>query len=197
MLFNKYLLCLSNNFKAKILMKAKNNFVFIVLNIVAWIIFVGLSIEAGGLIVNFIFSIFKPEMVHNLYQKMDLSELYNRSQLAFYSMYSFVLVISILKAYLFYIVIMLLLKLDLEKPFNTFVSKQINQMSYFTFSIGLLSYIARETAKNLQQHGYQTQQLNQFWVDSQAFILMAAVVYVIAVIFKKGLEIQAENEFTI
>ena len=178
-------------------MKAKNNLVFIVLHIVAWIIFIGLCIEAGALIVNFIFSVFKPEMVHNLYQKMDLSELYNRSPWAFYGMYSFVLVISMLKAYLFYIVIKLLLKLDLEKPFNTFVSKQINQMSYFTFSIGLLSYIARETAKNLQQHGYQTEQLNQFWVDSQAFILMAAVVYVIAVIFKKGLEIQAENEFTI
>lgn len=178
-------------------MKAKNNFVFIVLNIVAWIIFVGLSIEAGGLIVNFIFSVFKPEMVPNLYQKMDLSELYNRSQWAFYGMYSFVLVISILKSILFYVVIMLLLKLDLEKPFNPFVSKQITQMSYFTFSIGLLSYIARESAKNLQHRGYEIDQLNQFWVDSQAFILMAAVIYVIAAIFKKGIEIQSENELTI
>ena len=178
-------------------MKAKNNFVFIVLNIVAWIIFVGLSIEAGGLIVNFIFSVFKPEMVPNLYQKMDLSELYNRSQWAFYGMYSFVLVISILKSILFYAVIMLLLKLDLEKPFNPFVSKQITQMSYFTFSIGLLSYIARESAKNLQHRGYEIDQLNQFWVDSQAFILMAAVIYVIAAIFKKGIEIQSENELTI
>ena len=178
-------------------MKAKNNFVFIVLNIVAWIIFVGLSIEAGGLIVNFIFSVFKPEMVPNLYQKMDLSELYNRSQWAFYGMYSFVLVISILKSILFYVVIMLLLKLDLEKPFNPFVSKQITQMSYFTFSIGLLSYIARESAKNLQHRGYEIDQLNQIWVDSQAFILMAAVIYVIAAIFKKGIEIQSENELTI
>lgn len=178
-------------------MKAKNNFVFIVLNIVAWIIFVGLSIEAGGLIVNFIFSVFKPEMVPNLYQKMDLSELYNRSQWAFYGMYSFVLVISILKSILFYVVIMLLLKLDLEKPFNPFVSKQITQMSYFTFSIGLLSYIARESAKNLQHRGYEIDQLNQFWVESQAFILMAAVIYVIAAIFKKGIEIQSENELTI
>ncbi len=151
----------------------------------AWIIFVGLSIEAGGLIVNFIFSVFKPEMVPNLYQKMDLSELYNRSQWAFYGMDSFVLVISILKSILFYVVIMLLLKLDLEKPFNSYVSKQITQMSYFTFSIGLLSYIARESAKNLQHRGYEIEPLNQFWVDSQAFILMAAVIYVIAAIFKK------------
>ncbi|TRX16060.1 DUF2975 domain-containing protein [Flavobacterium franklandianum] len=178
-------------------MKSKNNFVFKALSIVAWIIFVGLSIEAGGLIVNFIFSVFNPEIVHNLYQKINLSDMYNRSQWAFYGMYSFVLVISILKAYLFYIVIMLLLKLDLEKPFNSYVSEKITQISYFTFSIGLLSYIARQSAKNLQHRGYVIDQLNQFWVDSQAFILMAAVVYIIAVIFKKGLEIQSENELTI
>jgi hypothetical protein len=178
-------------------MNAKNNFVFIVLNILAWIIFVGLSIEAGGLIVNFLFSVFKPEMVPNLYQKMDLSELYNSSQWAFYSMYSFVLVISILKCILFYIVIMLLLKLDLEKPFNTFVSQQITQISRNTLLIGILSYIARETTKNLLHRGYEIDQLNQFWVDYNAFILMAAVVYVIAVIFKKGIEIQSENDLTI
>jgi hypothetical protein len=59
-------------------------------------------------------------------------------------------------------------------------------MSYLTFSIGLLSYIARETAKNLLHHGYEIDNLNQFWVDSQAFILMAAVIYVIATIFSKG-----------
>lgn len=178
-------------------MKTKKNFVFIILNIVAWIIFVGLCIEAGALIVNFVFSIFKPEMVPNLYQKMDLSELYNQSAMVFYGMYGFVLFISIFKCILFYVVIMLLLKLDLEKPFNPFVSKQITQMSYFTFSIGLLSYIARESAKNLQHRGYEIDQLNQFWVDSQAFILMAAVIYVIAAIFKKGIEIQSENELTI
>jgi len=164
---------------------------------VAWIIFVGLCIDAGGLIVNFIFSFSKPEMVKNLYQKLDLSEMYNRSRWAFYSMYSFILVISVLKAYLFYIVIRLISKLDLSKPFNSFVSEQITQISYFTLSIGLLSYIARETTKNLQHRGYEIDQLNQFWVDSQAFILMAAVVYVIATIFKKGLEIQNENDLTV
>lgn len=178
-------------------MKTKNNFVFIVLHIVAWMIFVGLCIEAGALIVNFVFSIFKPEMVNNLYQKMDLSKLYNRSQWVFYGMYSFVLFISILKCILFYIVIMLLLKLDLEKPFNAFVSTQITRMSYLTLSIGLVSHIAREIGRNLQHQGYEIEPLNQFWVDSQAFILMAAVVYIIALIFKKGVELQSENELTV
>lgn len=178
-------------------MSKVNNIVFTGLHIVAWLIFVGLCIEAGGLIVNFIFSLYKPEFVQNLYQKLDLSEMYERSKWAFFSMYSFILVIAILKAVLFYVVIRLVSKIDLSKPFNSFVSKQISQISYYTLSIGLLSYIARQSAENLAHRGFVTDSLNQFWADSQAFILMAAVIYVIATIFKKGIEIQSENELTI
>jgi hypothetical protein len=178
-------------------MSKTNNFVFKALTIVAWVIFVGLCIEAGGLIVNFIFSIYNPQFVHNLYQKLDLSEMYERSKWAFYSMYSFVLVISILKAVLFYKVILLVTKIDLAKPFNNLASKQILQISYYTFSIGLISHIAKQTAKNLMHHGYATNNLNEFWADSEAFIIMAAIIYIIAQIFKKGIEIQNENELTI
>lgn len=178
-------------------MSTTNKFVFKGLHIVAWIIFVGLSIEAGALIVNFIFSIYKPEFVQNLYQKLDLSEMYSSSKMVFFGVYGFILFISLLKACLFYVVIELLWKLDLAKPFNSFVSRKITQISYFTFSIGILSYIARQTAKNLQHHGYTIDNLNQFWPDSQAYILMAAVIYVIATIFKKGVEIQNENDLTV
>jgi hypothetical protein len=174
-----------------------NNFVFIVLSIVAWIIFVGLCIEAGGLLVNFFISLYKPEFVQNLYQKLDLSQMYTMNKMAFFSMYSFILGIAILKAYLFYIVIRLIHKLDLSKPFSSYVSKQITHISYFTFTIGIISYIASESAKNLMNHGYETEQLNRFWVDGEAFILMAAVVYVIATIFKKGVELQNENDLTV
>lgn len=178
-------------------MSIAKNIVFKGLHIMAWVIFVGLCIEAGGLIVNFIFSLYKPEFVQNLYQKLDLSEMYERSKWAFFSMYSFILVIAILKAVLFYVVIRLVSKIDLSKPFNSFVSRQISQISYYTLSIGLLSYIARQSAKNLVHRGFVTDNLNQFWADSQAFILMAAVIYVIATIFKKGIDIQNENDLTV
>lgn len=177
---------------------AKNdNLIFIGLKIVAWIIFVGLCIEACGLLVNFFFSIYDPEFIPKLYQKLDLSKIYNRSEWAFFQIYSFILAIAFLKAYLFYLVIMLLTKLNLSKPFSNFVSKQITQISFCSFSIGLLSYIARETAKNLSHRGFDIQDLNQFWADSQAFILMAAVIYIIAAIFKKGMELQSENDLTV
>ncbi|WP_298289106.1 DUF2975 domain-containing protein [uncultured Lutibacter sp.] len=178
-------------------MSKRNNLVFKGLHIVAWVIFVGLCIEAGGLIVNFIFSLFKPEFVQNLYQPLDLTEMYNDNKWPFFGIYSFILSISILKAILFYIVIRLMHKMDLTKPFNTFVSDQILRISYYTLAIGLFSAIARQLTKNLSQHGFDTNSLNQFWADSQAFILMGAVIYIIATIFKKGVDIQNENDLTV
>jgi len=178
-------------------MSKRNNFVFIALQFVAGLIFIGLSIEAGGLIVNFIFSVFKPEFVGNLYQKLDLSRMYQQSQWAFFGMYGLLLFVSILKAALFYILIVLLYRLDLSKPFSSYVSDKIRSIAYYTFAIGIISHIASQVAKSLIHYGFETDKLNQFWVDSEAFILMAAVVYVISQIFKRGVELQNENDLTV
>lgn len=178
-------------------MSKTNNFVFKGLEIISWIIFVGLCIEAGALIVNFVVSLYNPEFVQNLYENLDLSEMYQRSKWAFFSMYSLILFIAILKAVLFYFVIVLVGKIDLTKPFNSFVAKQISRISYYTFSIGLLGYLARQTANNLEHQGYAIDSLEKFWADSQAFIIMAAVIYVIATIFSKGVELQIENDLTV
>lgn len=178
-------------------MSQPNNIVFKGLHIIAWIIFIGLCIEAGGLIVNFIFSIYNPAFVGHLYQKLDLSQMYLQSKWAFFGMYSFILSIAILKAILFYIVIRLINKLDLTQPFNNYVSQQITLISYYTLTIGLFGHVARQIAKNMEHHGLEVNSLNQFWPDSQAFILMAAIIYVIASIFKRGIEIQSENELTV
>lgn len=178
-------------------MSKKDNLIFKGLHIVAWIIFVALCIEAGALLFNFIFSIFKPEVVKNLYQKLDLSEMYQFNQGIFYGIYSFILFIAVLKAYLFYIVILLLSKMDLSKPFSSYVSTKITKISYLTLSIGLVSYIAQQVVRSLEHYGLVSEQLNPFWADSQAYILMSAVIYVIATIFSRGVEIQNENDLTV
>jgi hypothetical protein len=179
------------------MMSKSKMFIFIVLHIIAWIIFVGLSIEAGGLIVNFFFNIFKPEMVSRLYLKLDMSQMYARSTAAFYSMYSFMIILAVLKALLFYKLVELKWKLDLNNPFTTSVSKHVTNLSYFTFAIGIIGYIARQTAEQLMHRGYKVQELYQFWPDSEAFILMAAVIFTIATIFSRGVELQTENDLTV
>lgn len=178
-------------------MSKTNNFVFWGLYIVAWIIFIALAVEAGGLLVNFFFSLYKPEFIQNLYQKLDLTDMFTESKLAFFGIYSFIIIISILKACLFYTLITLMHKMNLLKPFDNFVAKQISQISYYTLAIGILSYFARQIEGNLTHYGFIPQNLNQFWADSDAFILMGAVIYIIATIFKKGVEIQNENDLTV
>jgi hypothetical protein len=193
---NKYLSFLHHKI-FKQMKEEKRNYVFIGLQVISWIIFIGLSIEAGGLLVNFVFSLFKPEMVSRLYQKLDLSEIFQYSEWAYYSVYSLILSIALLKAYLFYVVIRLIIKLDLMNPFTAYVATQISQISYYTLSIGLISYIARQYDKQLQKDGLNTDALGTFWADTEAFILMAAIIYVISQIFKRGIELQNENELTI
>jgi hypothetical protein len=178
-------------------MNPQNNLVFKTLTLIAWGIFIALCIEAGALLFNFIYSLFNPAALKNLYQNLDLSDMYNRSKPVYFFMYSLVLVIAFLKSVLFYDLIKLIGKLDLNRPFSDFVSQQITRISYITFTIGILSYSARQVAKNLAHRGYPINQLEKFWVDSQAYILMAAVIYVIAAIFKRGIELQNENDSTI
>lgn len=178
-------------------MLKRNNILFKGLHIIAWIIFIGLSIEAGALIVNFIFSIYNPEIVPNLYEKLDLSPIYRINPWIFFGIYGFILAIAILKAHLFYQVIRLISKMDLAKPFSSFVASQITKISYYTLSIGLISFIARQIAQSMQHYGLETGMLTEFWADSQAYIVMAAVIYVIATIFSRGVELQNENDLTV
>lgn len=177
-------------------MKKTNDIVFTGLHVIAWIIFVGLCIEAGGLIVNLFFHLYKPEWIHLLYQKLNLSNLYLQNFGLFYVLYSLIISASILKACLFYNVISLMHKMDLYKPFNDFVATQIARISYFTLSIGLLNIIGEQWIKTIP-HSYSINSVRSFFSDSDAFILMGAVIYVIAVIFRKGVELQNENDLTV
>lgn len=178
-------------------MSKTDYYIFKGLYIISWLIFVGLCIEAGGLLVNFVFHIYNPAVVPKLYQKLDLRDIYDVNRWVFFGIYSFILFIAVLKSMMFYAVIRMISKLDLSKPFNLIVAQQISLISYYTFSIGLVGYVARQTVKSLEHHGFKTEILNQFWVDSQAYILMAAVIYIIAVIFKKGIALQTENDLTV
>ena len=146
---------------------------------------------------NFFFHLYNPEMVQNLYQKLDLIKMYQDNEPAFFGIYSFILIISILKAVLFYTVIRLMHKMNLSKPFSTFVEKQISLVSYYALSIGLLCYITNQVVKNLNHRDLVSDNLNQFLGDSEAFILMGAVIYIIAQIFKRGVELQEENDLTV
>ncbi len=178
-------------------MSKRIDFLLKVLNVIAWIVFIGLCIESGALIFNFTYSIYKPIVAHNIYKGLDLSGLQAKSLVHFIGLMSFIILISILKAYLFYLVVKIFLKLNFVKPFSVEIAKLIENISFEVFSIAIFGAVARQYSKRLINSGYNISNAQEYWNDTGAFLIMAATIYVIAQVFKKGIELQNENDLTV
>lgn len=176
-------------------MSKRTDFILKALNVTSWIIFIGLCIESGALIFNFAYSIYKPIVAHNIYKDLDLSDLQAKSFTHFIGVMSFIVVISILKAYLFYLVVKIFMKLNLVKPFSAEIASLIENISFEVLSIAIVGAVARQYTKSLINSGYEISL--EYWNDTRAFLIMAATIYVIAQVFKKGIELQNENDLTV
>ena len=178
-------------------MTKKDDFILKTLNVVAWVIFIGLCVEAGALLFNFTFTLFKPIATHNIYKGLNLSELYNHHFAHYVGLMSFVLSLAILKAYLFYFVVEIFTKLNLGNPFNTEIAKLIEKIGFEAFVISIISIVAHQYTKGLMQDGLKVDGVESYWNDSSAFMMMAAILFIISQIFKKGIELQNENDLTV
>lgn len=178
-------------------MTKNNDFILKTLNVVSWIIFIGLCIEAGALMFNFVFTLIKPIATHNIYKGLDLSEMYENQFPHYIGVMSFIIVLAVLKAYLFYLVVKIFMKLNLLKPFDVEIAKLIEKISIEAFSIAIVSIVAHQYTKRLIESGYELNHIETYWDDTAAFLMMAAIIFVISQIFKKGIELQNENDLTV
>lgn len=112
-------------------------------------------------------------------------------------MMSFIILISTLKAYLFYLVVKIFFKLNFVKPFSVEIAKLIEKISFEVASIAIVGAIAKQYTKRLIHSGYDISNAQEYWNDTGAFLIMAATIYVIAQVFKKGIELQNENDLTV
>ena len=178
-------------------MSKKNDFILKALNVVSWIVFIGLCIEAGALLFNFVLTLFNPIAANNIYKGLNLSALYEMNFSQYIGVMSFVVVLSLMKAYLFYLVVKIFMKLNLVKPFNVEIANLIEKISYKAFIIAIVSVIAHQYSKRIIQSGYELDVVAQYWNEIGAFLMMAAIIFVISQIFKKGIELQNENDLTV
>ena len=178
-------------------MTKKKDFVLDLLNVASWIIFTGLSIEAGAIIFNSFYCLLNPVGAGNIYKGLDLSQLYQDHFGHFNAVMSFVIVIAIMKAYLFYLVVKIFMKLNLVQPFSTEIAKLIEKISMEAFAIVIVSFVAVQYTKRLVNGGMDVDRIGEFWGDIASFLMMAAIVYIISRIFNKGIELQNETDLTI
>ena len=164
-----------------------------IMHILAWVAFVGFMIEAGAVFVSYAVSIVKPETAMNLYKGLDLYSLRQFNGWHYTGAVSFIVALSLMKAYVSFLVIKTLSKMNLLNPFTMEVAKKMEKISYVLLEIWIVSMLKNAHTGWLLK---TTGGLQGGWVNGD-FIFMAALVFVLSQIFKRGVEIQSENELTV
>jgi hypothetical protein len=174
-------------------MKIKTEKILLVMNVLAWITVIGFLIKAGAILISYAVSIGNPEGAKNLYMGMNLYELKQYSFWHYTSTVSFAVAILILEAYIAFLVTSLLSKIKMANPFTIEVVRIMEKISHYILGtwIVVMLYNAHTSWLLKRIPGVQ---LNYISGD---FIFLAGIVFIFSQIFKKGVEIQSENELTV
>ena len=164
-----------------------------VMLILAWVACVGFMVEAGAILCSFAVSCVNPEAAKNLYKGLNLFEL-RQFSLAHYTLSVFFLVVlPVMKSLVALQVIRILSKFNLQHPFTKEVAGRLEIISYMalgTWVVTMLSNIYTAWLRKMTGKPYGD------WLSGE-FIFMVALVFIMAQVFKRGVEIQSENDLTV
>lgn len=182
--------------------KITTNQILKVLQILSWIIFIGLCIDAGGIAVNTFITLFiNPLGVQNFWEGADyLSSLYKFDPGNFFVITLTMIIVAVLKAIMFYLIVKLFTekKLNMSQPFSVELRQFILKVSYLALGIGLFSHFGFKYSVWLAQQVPTTADLQSLHIaGADVWLFMAVILFVIAQIVKRGIEIQTENDLTV
>jgi hypothetical protein len=171
------------------------------LYVLSWIIFVGVCVEACGFIFNTFFTLVINSVdAKHYWPGIDFSSLYRYDPGYFFVETFLMIIVAVMRSVIFYLIIKVLhdKKLDMAQPFNSEFGRFIFRLSYLSLATGLFSwwgvkYVSWFTAKGVAMPDIQNLRLG----GADVWLFMGVTLFVIAQIFKRGIEIQTENELTI
>ena len=172
-----------------------------VLYILSWIIFIGVCIEAGGSI----FSAFYTLVINSYNAKTfwvgnDLSALYEYDRVHFFAETLLISITAVLKVCMFYLFIKILndKKLNISQPFSNEVRRFIITISCLTFAIGFFTGWGVKYTGWLVKQGVPMPDTHNLRLGgADVWFFMSVTLFIVAQIFKRGIEIQSENELTV
>ncbi len=182
--------------------KITTNQVLKVLQVLSWIIFIGLCIEAGGIAVNTFITLFiNPQGAGNFWEGAGyLSNLYKFDHGHFMAITVTMTIVAVLKAIMFYLIVKLFTdkKLDISQPFSLELRQFILRLSYLALGIGLFSNFGGRYSVWLTKQSVETADLQSLHIaGADVWLFMAVILFVIVQVVKRGIEIQHENDLTI
>lgn len=164
-----------------------------VMYVLTWIAFVGLMIETGAILVSYVVGCINPGASKNLYRDLNLEELRAFSIWQFSWSVSFLFAVSGMKAYVSYLVITALSKVNMANPFTTEMVTILEKISYILLGIWIVAVLNNQQVEWLLKQTDITSET----LSADEFIFMAGLVFIISQVFKRGVEIQSENDLTV
>lgn len=177
-------------------MNTQTRFIFRVVNVLIWVVFIGLCIRTGTYIFNLILNLFfEVGDLNDLFESRNLN---GRVLLEFgrghhYAMFALIIIFSAMQAYLAWLAVKIFTWLRPERPFSGDVTWLIRQMSYVALGAGVMALAAEGYTAWIIKQGID---ITNNW-NGGSFLLLAGIIYIIAEVFRKGTELQNENELTV
>lgn len=163
-----------------------------IMHIIAWIAFIGFSIKAGGIVISYFVSLVNEGAAKDLYKGMNLIAYKQYSLTQYTIIVGYRLLQFSTQAYMAFLVIKLLSNLNIQRPFNANALKLMQIISYC-----LLWLWAIVVIHNIHVGILETSTGISAELLSSEFVYIAGIVYVFSLLFKRGLELQSENDLTI
>ncbi len=164
-----------------------------IMRVGAWIVYIGAIIRSVMLVVAFVMA--------NLSGK---NEFYSRHFWPALSIFSLLWAITILHVQVWEKVKDILTEINLGNPFTMITAHRLINTGYLLLAIWVVSFIGKNYLHYLQKSLAGTTEFLQSFNYAQTsfdadgvYLLNAGIVYIIAQVFRRGVELQQENELTI
>lgn len=182
-------------------MYIKTDYILMALHLLAWIIFVGLGIEAGALITQMVVTLTQtPDVANRVWKIVDLAALHRNHPTHFVTLSTLIIIATVLKAIMFYVIVKLFMgkHLNLLKPYNETTQKFVGNLGYLSLGIGFFTSWGARFTGQLKKDGISLPDLSILKLEGgDVWLFMGVILLIIAFIFKKGVELQNENDLTI
>jgi len=170
------------------LMNSKTGKLVKLMRLLAWLAFLGFLIKAGAILMAFGVSIDNSEAAKDLHRGMDLSRYETYNFVNYTMIVIYYILLYLLLAYIALFTAKLLSEINTEKPFNETVNNLVHKISYTIFAVFILAIVHNSHMAILEK----TANILPDFIASE-FIFLAGLVFVLILLFKRGIEIQAEN----
>lgn len=162
-----------------------------IMSVLAWLALVGLIVQVSAILISYGVSFVNPVAAKNLYNGLSLFRLRESSFLMYSLTIALILAEPVLKGLIVVLLIRTLSKINLMSPFSLEIARRIQTISFVLLAMYLVSIIHDGVLSWLLNDMYREE-----W-GSGDYLFVGGLVFILSQMFKRGLEIQSENELTV